>query len=480
MKKVKNFLFTIMVMVIILMPSFVFAGEINFNDPVKKDVNVYTFTLTVEDVKLNYISGDIVSPNATITNITMSSGWNNATKNNNHFYFYHDGESSGNYTIATFEVTLTQSSHYEVKNLKYGLNQCQSDSYGNLFGENYKIVSRETFNKTCNISKDATLKSLSISSGNLSPQFDSNLELYSATVENNVTSVTFAATLNSTKAKIISGNTCSLKVGLNTCKIVVQAEAGNKKTYTITVTRKNKENLANTLSSDATITNLVVHGGTLTQSFKRTTYEYTIKPDKNAKNIYFTFEINSNKTKMTSNTCSSKSDICKLTITAEDGKNKAMYLFHILNDNAIAVQQNTTSSNTNSNSNSNSNSNTNTNSSTNKNTNSNQSINTNSSTTSQNAPTENKNGIQIEEDNYVDTEGNIETETTKPQAEENKTSSNKKEEKEQDENVTKEEEKIEIPFIHTKIEKSTLVKILIGLSIFAVILFIAIRRKIKD
>ena len=93
---------------------------------------------------------------------------------------------------------------------------------------------------------------------------------------------------------------------------------------------------------------------------------------------------------------------------------------------------------------------------------------------------ENKNGIQIEEDNYVDTEGNVETETTKPQAEENKTSSNKKEEKEQDENVTKEEEKIEIPFIHTKIEKSTLVKILIGLSIFAVILFIAIRKKIKD
>ena len=320
----------------VLLPKLVYAGDIYFNNPVKKTNNVFTFTVTVNDLNLNYLTGDLKTPNATITNVTMSNGWINKTGNSNHFYFYHDGKSSGNYTIATFEVTLTNSSQYEVENLQKGFNTCTTDIYQNYFGEDGTLVSKEVYDKTCGISKDATLKSLSISSGTLSPKFDSSLEIYSATVENNVSSITFNATPNHSKANIVSGATCALKEGLNTCKIVVKAEAGNTKTYTVTVTRKNKQNQNPMLSSDATFYNFVVHGGTLTTTFQPNVKEYTIHVDKNASSVYFTFTMNSNHTTYTSGKCSASTEVCRLTVTAEDGVSKITYTFHLVNPNATS------------------------------------------------------------------------------------------------------------------------------------------------
>ncbi len=349
MKKLKIiFLLTIAVM---LLPLMVNAGAIRFNNPVKTSNNTYEFTLTIENMNLNYISGDLKITNGKITKINMSSSWINKTDNSHSFYFYHNGRSSGNYKVATIEVTMTDNSEYTVNNLKYGLNKCHIDSYGNYFGENGNIVSKAIYDATCKISKDASLKYLKANEGKLSPIFESTLELYSMTVENQTDKITFEATPNNSKTKIISRLSCSLKVGINLCKIVTQAEAGNQKTYTITVTRKNENNLI--LSNDASISNLEVHGGTLTKKFSANIKEYNVKVDKNTKNIYFTFVTNSNKQKYTSKPCSITEDTktCKLTITAEDGITKNSYLFYILHENAsIDKNENNNTSNDTSNS----------------------------------------------------------------------------------------------------------------------------------
>ncbi len=344
MKKMKNYV--IEIVMLLLLPMVVKAGEIRFNNPVQTSNNTYEFTLTVSNINLNSISGNISVTNGKITKVTMSNSWINKTGNNNTFYFYHNGASTGSYTIATIEVTMTGNSEYSIHNLVYKLNKCSIDSYGNYFGENGSIVSKSVYDATCGVSKDATLKSITPSSGSISPKFDPSLELYSITVNNSVSSIKWNPVVNHSKAKVISGSSCSLNVGVNLCKIVVQAEAGNQKTYTITVTRKNSQN--NTLSTDASIKNLEVHGGTLTKAFSPNTHEYDVKMNKNANSLYFTFITNSNNQKQTSKACNitENTKTCKLTITAEDGVTKNSYVFTILQDNNISASTNTNSAST--------------------------------------------------------------------------------------------------------------------------------------
>lgn len=86
-------------------------------------------------------------------------------------------------------------------------------------------------------SSDATLKSLSVSPGKLSPSFSSSRTEYEVSVANSVTSIAVSAKTNHSAAKYsVSGNT-KLSVGNNTVKVRVAAENGSTKTYTITVKR---------------------------------------------------------------------------------------------------------------------------------------------------------------------------------------------------------------------------------------------------
>lgn len=69
--------------------------------------------------------------------------------------------------------------------------------------------------------------------------FDANKFEYKLTVENNISSVKITSTAQDSKSKIqIDGNASDLAVGDNTIKVTVTAENGDKKTYTIIITRK--------------------------------------------------------------------------------------------------------------------------------------------------------------------------------------------------------------------------------------------------
>lgn len=86
-------------------------------------------------------------------------------------------------------------------------------------------------------SSDANLSSLSLSEGSLSPAFDPGTTSYKASVGNDVTSIDVSAITSDGKAKVsISGNK-NLSVGKNNIIVEVTAENGNKKAYTIEVTR---------------------------------------------------------------------------------------------------------------------------------------------------------------------------------------------------------------------------------------------------
>lgn len=89
-----------------------------------------------------------------------------------------------------------------------------------------------------NKSEDNSLASLSISPGTLSPSFQYSETNYTASVAEDVTSVTVNATPSNEKAKVESiTGADNLQPGQNTISIVVKAENGSAATYKIVVTR---------------------------------------------------------------------------------------------------------------------------------------------------------------------------------------------------------------------------------------------------
>lgn len=86
-------------------------------------------------------------------------------------------------------------------------------------------------------SNDATLSGLTVSAGSLSPEFSSGTTSYTVNVANSVSSMTITATNNHSAATVSGAGVKSLSIGLNTFDVVVTAEDGTQKTYTIAVTR---------------------------------------------------------------------------------------------------------------------------------------------------------------------------------------------------------------------------------------------------
>lgn len=88
--------------------------------------------------------------------------------------------------------------------------------------------------------KDASLSSLKPSSGNLTPQFSPTIYEYSVTLPYATTSIQLTANPSSAKAVVRGdGNKkVELKVGMQTLRIVCEAEDGTQKEYKVHITRE--------------------------------------------------------------------------------------------------------------------------------------------------------------------------------------------------------------------------------------------------
>ena len=142
-------------------------------------------------------------------------------------------------------------------------------------GNTYVDIDNQPFLET----SDATLSNLTISQGTLSPIFTPDTKNYTATVANNVSSIDITPTANSSGYRSLTVNgvpsssgaisSVSLVSGENSIPVAVTAQDGTIATYTIDVTRLTG------LSSDATLSNLVISQGTLSPIFTSGTRNYT-------------------------------------------------------------------------------------------------------------------------------------------------------------------------------------------------------------
>ena len=133
-----------------------------------------------------------------------------------------------------------------------------------------------TVTVTRTASNNADPSALALSVGTLVPAFDVGTFVYTASVDNSVTSFTVSSSASEGHATItVNGHSADtpvvLAVGANTITIVVTAQDGTTtKTYTVTVTRASAS-----ASSNADLSGLTLSGVTLSPSFAVATTSYS-------------------------------------------------------------------------------------------------------------------------------------------------------------------------------------------------------------
>mgnify|MGYP004464087015 FL=1 len=154
-------------------------------------------------------------------------------------------DAGGTITAASTKVTVTSGSSDNSSSSNGGNNNNKGngDTAGNNTGNGDNAgednTNKDNENKEEKKSSNASLSSLVISAGTLSPEFSSDTKDYTATVDYSCSSLAVTANPSDSKASVtsVTGND-SLEVGDNTVSVVVTAEDGSTGTYNIVVTRR--------------------------------------------------------------------------------------------------------------------------------------------------------------------------------------------------------------------------------------------------
>ena len=181
-----------------------------------------------------------------------------------------------------------------------------------------KYVNISSSSKTISItnppSTNNNLSSLSVSNGSIN--FNKNTTSYNISVDTNVTSIKISATAEDKGASVSGTGTKNLGYGNNKFSIIVTAPSGDKKTYTITVNRKDNRSSNNKLSS------LSVDGAELSPKFNSNTKSYTVSVPFSISSLKINAKADDSKSKVSISNTSINAEETKdinITVTAENG-----------------------------------------------------------------------------------------------------------------------------------------------------------------
>lgn len=151
-------------------------------------------------------------------------------------------------SMSSGSVTITATS--ASSNNDSNSNKDNKDNSGSNTG-NDSNANKDNENKEEKKSSNASLGSLVISAGSLSPEFSAATKDYTATVDYSCSNLAVTANPADSKASVtsVTGND-SLEVGENTVSVVVTAEDGSTSTYNIVVTRRSEDDPENADKQD--------------------------------------------------------------------------------------------------------------------------------------------------------------------------------------------------------------------------------------
>ena len=324
------------------------------NGTYSKDDKVVRLTTIAEDGSMDVYVFNVVkalSNDATLHDLSVS-GYNlNKTFTSTTLDY-----SIGDIPYGTTKLKINATPTNSDSTIKYYVGTTSFDSnivdIPTLLGENVITVevtaadgiSKKLYTITYNIVKsdNAYLSKLTPSLGKI--DFNKTTFLYNINVENNVDQISFDIETEDKNAsiKVLSENfftpktitVDNLKEGDTTLEIIVVAQNGNTKTYSVIIHRLSKE-----LSSDANLSSLSVNGQTLDKEFNMNETEYsigeipyslenlTINATTNIDTSTLTYLVNGNK--QSSNVVdipkNNGNGAITIQVTAEDGKTVKNY-----------------------------------------------------------------------------------------------------------------------------------------------------------
>lgn len=385
-KNLVNYLFySIMLFFVGIMGVYAYYPTVNINGDL--------ITASYTSAGRFYINNSKDFSTSSYFNSTEKGGWLDTSTNqkamvsvkNGTYYIWHKGI-NGQHSTA-YKVSISNSCDNQLKQNQTGtftMKRCfiktssgvtaeQSLSNVSLCASGYKATGGNVVNDTCsNMSLSgltkrycqktyqftcvkssgttdpkpsvpaATLASLSISNGTLSPAFKAGTKKYTATVASNVSSIKVTAKAAS-GGTLVSGSgsrTVKLNYGSNSIKVKVKNSAGTVTTYTITVTRKDNRSGVNTLS------NLTVSAGTLSPAFSSDKTKYNVTVDNTISSITINATLTDSKSKFASGfgprSVSLKEGVnqIQIKVTSEKGSTK-IYTINVTRGNAPDACQNT-------------------------------------------------------------------------------------------------------------------------------------------
>jgi hypothetical protein len=252
--------------------------------------------------------GDAILSNLSISSGTLTPGFSSATtsytvnvENNVSSVTVTPTFNSDNLTVTVNSENVTSGQQSAPVNLNIG------DNTISIVVTPLDSSPSNTYTVTVIRADDATLSSLAMSTGTLTPSFNSNTYTYTVSVGNSVSSINVTPTVNKVGATVTVNTTqvpsgqefgpINLSVGSNPITIIVTApDSRFQKNYTVTVTRA--------ASGDATLSNLTIIPGTLTPGFVSSTYSYTVSVSNNVTSVTVTPTVNSAGATLTVNSTS--------------------------------------------------------------------------------------------------------------------------------------------------------------------------------
>lgn len=168
-------------------------------------------------------------------------------------------EGGGTYMVNAATSALKSKSYtFTFKALKSGSTSVNVGSYLVYdFNDQSQVNITSSSKKTIKImtqaeleesySKDNNLKSLSVEGFDISPSFSKDVLNYSAVVPEDTTVVKVIAVANDSKSSIKGAGEVEVDLGINTIDIIVTAENGSEKTYTISLEVKDSNPISVTV-----------------------------------------------------------------------------------------------------------------------------------------------------------------------------------------------------------------------------------------
>lgn len=215
-----------------------------------------------------------------LTNVVTNSAWSGDGEGGT-IDLYTDADITGSFNIATFTVSATSTTT--------GIDSSISLQNVVLSDDNFHEQSFSVSPISIRIpSSINTLSSLSL--GGIPINFSSGVTNYNVTTSNSSTTVT--ATSTDSRASIAGVGTKTLIYGSNTINVIVTAENGAKRTYSIIVTRTDNRSSNNNLSI------LKLSSGNL--KFNANTTQYNVTVANNVSKIDITATLADSKAKFVS------------------------------------------------------------------------------------------------------------------------------------------------------------------------------------